>query len=150
MYVCVLIIRLCWLQSQEGDKSWCSTIQWMGRKGWYAVILILAIFCHIRQFIGINTYDMTLVQYFILMKLSAWLDCWDFLTNFLFYKSWSFCRKVKKPLKPKVTIQVASAGGTDSVPKPIQILASHFCQDQRMLVVHGNYLKPVFEKVVRS
>lgn len=55
--------------------------------------------------------------------------------------------KVKKPLKPKLTIQIASSGGRDSVPKPIQVLASHLCEDQRLLIVYGNYLKPVFEKV---
>lgn len=55
--------------------------------------------------------------------------------------------KVKKPLKPKLTIQIASSGGSDSVPKPIQVLASHLCEDQRLLIVYGNYLKPVFEKV---
>ncbi|XP_056022071.1 WD repeat-containing protein 43-like [Ostrea edulis] len=56
--------------------------------------------------------------------------------------------KVKKPLKPKVTIQIASSGGNDSIPKPIQILASQLCEDQRLLLVYGNYLKPVFEKLV--
>lgn len=63
---------------------------------------------------------------------------------------YSINRKVKKPLKPKLTIQIASSGGSDSVPKPIQVLASHLCEDQRLLIVYGNYLKPVFEKVVRS
>lgn len=56
---------------------------------------------------------------------------------------------MKKPLKPKVTIQIASSGGNDSIPKPIQILASQLCEDQRLLLVYGNYLKPVFEKLVR-
>ncbi|XP_062597839.1 WD repeat-containing protein 43-like [Saccostrea cucullata] len=55
--------------------------------------------------------------------------------------------KVKKPIKPKVTIQIASSGGSDSIPKPISILATHLCEDQRLLLVYGNYLKPVFEKV---
>jgi hypothetical protein len=59
-------------------------------------------------------------------------------------------RKIKRPLKPKVTIQIASSGDSNSIPKPIQILAARLCEDQRLLLVYGNYLKPMFEKVVRS
>ncbi|KAK3094081.1 hypothetical protein FSP39_023991 [Pinctada imbricata] len=56
--------------------------------------------------------------------------------------------KLKKPVHPKVTIQVATSGENDSVPHPIQILAAHVCDDSKnILLIHGNYLKPTFEKI---
>ena len=58
--------------------------------------------------------------------------------------------KLKKPLHPKVTIQVATTGDKDTPPQPIPILAAHVCDDKdnSLLLVHGHYLKPSFEKVV--
>lgn len=56
-------------------------------------------------------------------------------------------RRLKKPLKPKVLLQVSTSGAKDSLPLPIPILAAQIC-DQDILIVHGNFLKPTFERVV--
>ncbi|XP_060593577.1 WD repeat-containing protein 43-like [Ruditapes philippinarum] len=60
--------------------------------------------------------------------------------------------KLKQPLKPKVTIQIASEVNKTSIPKPIQILAAYVCDESKhkLLLVHGNNLKPTFEKVTCS
>ncbi|XP_069117175.1 WD repeat-containing protein 43-like [Argopecten irradians] len=57
--------------------------------------------------------------------------------------------KLKQPVKPKVTIQVATPGGKEEIPRPIPILAAHICDDKssNILLVHGNFLKPTFEKL---
>jgi hypothetical protein len=49
-----------------------------------------------------------------------------------------------------VTIQIASEVNKTSIPKPIQILAAYVCDESKhkLLLVHGNNLKPTFEKVV--
>ncbi|XP_076100373.1 WD repeat-containing protein 43-like [Mytilus galloprovincialis] len=54
--------------------------------------------------------------------------------------------RLKKPLKPKVLLQVSTSGAKDSLPLPIPILAAQIC-DQDILIVHGNFLKPTFERV---
>jgi hypothetical protein len=56
-------------------------------------------------------------------------------------------RRLKKPLKPKVILQVSTPGSKDSVPTPIPILGAQICY-QDILIVHGNFIKPTFEKVV--
>ncbi|XP_034966397.1 WD repeat-containing protein 43 [Zootoca vivipara] len=55
----------------------------------------------------------------------------------------------KKPLTSKCTIQVATSGeGSDATPKPIPILAAAFCSDKEsLLLVYGNSLQPVIERV---
>ncbi|XP_061480943.1 WD repeat-containing protein 43 [Rhineura floridana] len=55
----------------------------------------------------------------------------------------------KKPLTSKCTIQVATSGeDSDSTPKPIPILAAAICSDKEsLLLVYGNSLHPVFERV---
>ncbi|KAJ7340982.1 hypothetical protein JRQ81_004298 [Phrynocephalus forsythii] len=55
----------------------------------------------------------------------------------------------KKPLTSKCTIQIATPGeGDDSTPKPVPILAAAFCSDKEsLLLVYGNYLQPVLERV---
>ncbi|KAL7987423.1 hypothetical protein Chor_006342 [Crotalus horridus] len=55
----------------------------------------------------------------------------------------------KKPLASKCTIQIATPGeGNDSTPKPVPILAAAFCSDKEsLLLVYGNSLYPVIEKV---
>lgn len=65
--------------------------------------------------------------------------------NKLFF--FSYC---KKPLASKCTIQIATPGeGSDSTPKPVPILAAAFCSDKEsLLLVYGNSLHPVIEKVV--
>ena len=60
------------------------------------------------------------------------------------------CRKLKKPLKPKLTIQVASGAGKDAIPRPVQILSAYICDENehQLMLMHGNHLRPTFEKVV--
>ncbi|XP_062346491.1 WD repeat-containing protein 43 isoform X5 [Cinclus cinclus] len=55
----------------------------------------------------------------------------------------------KKPLTPSSTIQIATPGNDgDSTPKPVPILAAAFCKDkQSLLLVYGNTLQPIIEKV---
>ncbi|XP_062981466.1 WD repeat-containing protein 43 [Elgaria multicarinata webbii] len=55
----------------------------------------------------------------------------------------------KKPLTSKCTIQMATPGeGIDSTPKPVPILAAAFCSDKEsLLLVYGNSLQPVLERV---
>ncbi|KAK3599161.1 hypothetical protein CHS0354_040999 [Potamilus streckersoni] len=57
--------------------------------------------------------------------------------------------KLKKPVQPKVTIQVATSGSKLEIPKPIPILAALVCDevDKNILLVHGNFLKPTLEKI---
>ncbi|XP_033097150.1 WD repeat-containing protein 43-like [Anneissia japonica] len=58
----------------------------------------------------------------------------------------------KKPLSHRSTVQVATQGSQNEMPKPIPIMCSRFYNDsdQRMLVVHGSFMKPVFENIVFS
>uniref|UniRef100_A0A8D0BCR8 WD repeat domain 43 n=2 Tax=Salvator merianae TaxID=96440 RepID=A0A8D0BCR8_SALMN len=55
----------------------------------------------------------------------------------------------KKPLTSQCSIQIATPGeGNDSTPKPVPILAAAFCPDKEsLLIVYGNSLQPVIEKV---
>ncbi|KAM6367009.1 WD repeat-containing protein 43 isoform 3-T7 [Alca torda] len=55
----------------------------------------------------------------------------------------------KKPLTSNCTIQIATPGDDgDSTPKPVPILAAAFCSDkQSVLLVYGNLLQPIIEKV---
>ncbi|XP_064565409.1 WD repeat-containing protein 43 [Zonotrichia leucophrys gambelii] len=54
----------------------------------------------------------------------------------------------KKPLTSNCTVQIATPGDGDSTPKPVPILAAAFCTDkQSLLLVYGNALQPVIEKV---
>ncbi|KAM4679189.1 WD repeat-containing protein 43 isoform 2-T2 [Amazona ochrocephala] len=55
----------------------------------------------------------------------------------------------KKPLTSNCTIQIATPGNDgDSTPKPVPILAAAFCSDkQSLLLVYGNSLQPIIEKV---
>ena len=65
----------------------------------------------------------------------------------------SLCnRKLKKPLQPKLTIQIATPGSKAETPKPVPILAAYICDedDKNLILMHGNYLKPTFEKVVST
>ncbi|KAM4902707.1 WD repeat-containing protein 43 isoform 2-T2 [Sylvia borin] len=58
----------------------------------------------------------------------------------------------KKPLTSNCTIQIATPGNDgDSTPKPVPILAAAFCTDkQSLLLVYGNTLQPIIEKVVKT
>lgn len=60
--------------------------------------------------------------------------------------------KLYKPLKPKVTLQIATECSRGEVSRPIQILAAYICDEDQhqLLLVHGNQLKPTFEKVTYS
>lgn len=73
------------------------------------------------------------------------LNILEFLNFFLFFPS--YC---KKPLTSNCTIQIATPGNDgDSTPKPVPILAAAFCTDkQSLLLVYGNNLQPIIEKVV--
>ena len=59
---------------------------------------------------------------------------------------------MKKPLKPKLTIQVASGSVKDEMPHPVQILSAYICDEHvhQLILMHGNYLRPTFEKVVST
>ena len=54
-------------------------------------------------------------------------------------------RRVKKPLKPKVTVQVAT-----EMPLPIPLLGAYFSADieSTLMFAYGNFMKPSFEKAV--
>lgn len=70
-----------------------------------------------------------------------------FKLNILDFFFSSYC---KKPLTSNSTIQIATPGNDgDSTPKPVPILAAAFCKDkQSLLLVYGNTLQPIIEKVV--
>nr|KAG5703548.1 hypothetical protein BaRGS_020182 [Batillaria attramentaria] len=60
--------------------------------------------------------------------------------------------KLKKPLKPKTVVQAATSSNKDEVPVPVPILAA-LPKDEDgpgLLVAHGSFLKPKFEKVVKT
>lgn len=64
---------------------------------------------------------------------------------------WHVYRRRKKPLKPSVSLQLASStSNRDDIPKPIPVLCSYVANDVDRTVVfaHGNFVKPVFEKMV--
>lgn len=75
------------------------------------------------------------------------LNLLEFFHSFFFFSS--YC---KKPLTSNCTIQIATPGNDgDSTPKPVPILAAAFCTDkQSLLLVYGNLLQPIIEKVVRK
>lgn len=75
------------------------------------------------------------------------LSLLEFFHSFFFFFSPSYC---KKPLTSNCTIQIATPGNDgDSTPKPVPILAAAFCTDkQSLLLVYGNTLQPIIEKVV--
>ncbi|XP_006016643.1 WD repeat-containing protein 43 [Alligator sinensis] len=58
----------------------------------------------------------------------------------------------KKPLTSNCTIQIATPGNdSDSTPKPVPILAAAFCSDkQSLMIVYGNTLQPIIERVSLS
>uniref|UniRef100_A0A7M4ERJ3 WD repeat domain 43 n=1 Tax=Crocodylus porosus TaxID=8502 RepID=A0A7M4ERJ3_CROPO len=58
----------------------------------------------------------------------------------------------KKPLTSNCTIQIAMPGNdSDSTPKPVPILAAAFCSDkQSLMIVYGNTLQPIIERVSLS
>ncbi|EMP24518.1 WD repeat-containing protein 43 [Chelonia mydas] len=58
----------------------------------------------------------------------------------------------KKPLTSNCTIQIATSGkDSDATPKPVPILAAAFCSDkQSLLLVYGNTLQPIIERVVKT
>uniref|UniRef100_A0A8D0GPZ3 WD repeat domain 43 n=1 Tax=Sphenodon punctatus TaxID=8508 RepID=A0A8D0GPZ3_SPHPU len=58
----------------------------------------------------------------------------------------------KKPLTSNCIIQIATPGkGSNSIPKPVPILAAAFCSDkQSLLLVYGNTLQPIIERVSLS
>ncbi|XP_042704461.2 WD repeat-containing protein 43 isoform X1 [Chrysemys picta bellii] len=55
----------------------------------------------------------------------------------------------KKPLTSNCTIQIATSGkDSDATPKPVPILAAAFCSNkQSLLLVYGNTLQPIIERV---
>ncbi|XP_046551150.1 WD repeat-containing protein 43-like [Haliotis rubra] len=59
--------------------------------------------------------------------------------------------RLKKPLRPKVKIQLVTAGGgvREDTPRPIPVLSAHIHggEEKSLLLAHGSYLKPTFEKV---
>ena len=57
---------------------------------------------------------------------------------------------MKKPLKPKVIIQVVT--DTPDVPLPIPVLGAFSTADIESTVVfaYGNFMKPTFEKAVSN
>lgn len=61
-----------------------------------------------------------------------------------------FCyRKCGKPVKPKVTIQVASdTGQSKELVTPLPILAAFFHEDTSIMIAHGNNVLLTFENVV--
>lgn len=61
----------------------------------------------------------------------------------------SLVRKCTKPIKPKVTLQVASdTGQTKDVVTPIPIIAALFHNDTSIMLAHGHNLILTFENVV--
>ena len=62
-----------------------------------------------------------------------------------------FSSPKKKPLKPKVTLQIASEASAGGTPKPINILGAFVKNNNEdVLVCHGNFIKPTFEHLVRD
>ncbi|XP_064600554.1 WD repeat-containing protein 43-like isoform X2 [Liolophura sinensis] len=57
---------------------------------------------------------------------------------------------LKRPLQAKFTIQCATLGDKDSVPRPMTILAAALVKgtEPSVLLAYGSFLKPTFEKVV--
>ncbi|KAK6177405.1 hypothetical protein SNE40_015512 [Patella caerulea] len=57
--------------------------------------------------------------------------------------------RMKKPLKPRIHAQIASSNQNDAVPELVPILAAHICEDldNSLLIAHGSFLKPTFEKL---
>lgn len=72
--------------------------------------------------------------------------------NILEFFNFFFPSYCKKPLTANCTVQIATPGNDgDSTPKPVPILAAAFCADkQSLLLVYGNTLQPITEKVVRK
>lgn len=57
--------------------------------------------------------------------------------------------KLNKPLKPKVTVQITTPVNKSAPSKSLPVLGAHLCNDKEnnILLVHGNFIKPVFEKL---
>ncbi|GFU88020.1 WD repeat-containing protein 43 [Trichonephila clavipes] len=57
--------------------------------------------------------------------------------------------KLKKPLSPKITIQIASKGNNNSKkPYPVPIIAANISEGLDFcLIVYGSFLTPVFERI---
>ncbi|GFR31657.1 WD repeat-containing protein 43 [Trichonephila clavata] len=57
--------------------------------------------------------------------------------------------KLKKPLSPKITIQIASKGNSNSKkPYPLPIIAANISEGLDFcLIVYGSFLTPVFERI---
>jgi len=55
---------------------------------------------------------------------------------------------LKKPLKPKHVIQLATESSEGETPHPIPVLAAHICDDSptSVLISHGIFLRPTFER----
>lgn len=62
---------------------------------------------------------------------------------------YSLSGKVKKPLSPKVTIQIASKeNGESRKPYPVPIIAATISEGlDSCLIMYGSFLKPVFERI---
>ncbi|XP_049963453.1 WD repeat-containing protein 43 isoform X2 [Schistocerca serialis cubense] len=57
--------------------------------------------------------------------------------------------KCQKPLKPKVTVQIASdTGQNKETVTPIPIIGAHLCDESTVLIAHGNMVFLTFEKIV--
>ena len=56
--------------------------------------------------------------------------------------------KKKRPLVPKYTVQVATSSGKNDTACPLPIIAASFYGDGDILIMYGNVLWPVFEKLV--
>ena len=68
----------------------------------------------------------------------------NILSSYIFFLI-SIFRNTKKPLRPKLTVKVTSSSG-----KPIPVLASYLADDSdcTIVIAHGSFLRPVFERVV--
>ena len=63
----------------------------------------------------------------------------------------SWCRRrCKKPVKPRVTVQVVAEGGAAALPRPISIICAVVVDgDERsIMLAYGSSLNPTFEKLV--
>ncbi|KAJ8308007.1 hypothetical protein KUTeg_012881 [Tegillarca granosa] len=60
--------------------------------------------------------------------------------------------KLNKPLKPKVTVQITTPVNKSAPSKSLPVLGAHLCNDKEnnILLVHGNFIKPVFEKLIKT
>lgn len=62
-----------------------------------------------------------------------------------------FYRKCQKPLKPKVTVQIASDTGQNKESVlPVPIHGAKMCDSYTILIAHGNSIYMSFEKIVST